>query len=86
MHCETLSNEKSAVEKTADLSEAARRRLLSLRGEPLFLADWLRPVFIHYEVPAAALPPSFVAASLKPAFHLSRTSALGGADAISALG
>jgi uncharacterized protein YqjF (DUF2071 family) len=55
MHCETLSNEKSAVEKTADLSEAARRRLLSLRGEPLFLADWLRPVFIHYEVPIAAL-------------------------------
>jgi uncharacterized protein YqjF (DUF2071 family) len=54
MHCETLSN-KSAAEGSADLSEAARRRLLSIPGEPLFLADWLRPVFIHYEVPAAAL-------------------------------
>jgi hypothetical protein len=52
MHCETLSI-KNTAETTA--SEAARRRLLSIRGEPLFLADWLRPVFIHYEVPAAAL-------------------------------
>jgi hypothetical protein len=29
--------------------------LLSVRGEPLLLADWLRAVFVHYEVPAAAL-------------------------------
>ncbi|HWD93521.1 MAG TPA: DUF2071 domain-containing protein [Verrucomicrobiae bacterium] len=36
-------------------SDAARRRLLSVKGEPLFFADWLRPVFIHYEVPAAEL-------------------------------
>jgi uncharacterized protein YqjF (DUF2071 family) len=54
MHCETLSI-KNTAEMAADLSEAARRRLLSIRGEPLFLADWLRPVFIHFEVPAAAL-------------------------------
>ena len=54
MHCETFKTERP-VESLAGLSEAARRRLLSIRGEPLFLADWLRPVFIHYQVPAAAL-------------------------------
>lgn len=54
MHCETFSP-KNTAERTVDLSQAARRRLLSIRGEPLFLADWLRPVFIHYEIPAAVL-------------------------------
>jgi uncharacterized protein len=54
MHCETLST-KNTADRTADQSEAARRRLLSIPGEPLFLADWLRPVFIHFEVPAVAL-------------------------------
>ena len=54
MRCETL-NLKNPAERNADFSEAARRRLLSIRGEPLFLADWLRPVFIHYEVPAQML-------------------------------
>jgi uncharacterized protein YqjF (DUF2071 family) len=28
---------------------------LSVKGEPLFLADWLRPVFVHYEVSAERL-------------------------------
>jgi Uncharacterized conserved protein len=37
------------------LSETARARLLSLRGEPLFIADWLRTLMIHYEVEPAAL-------------------------------
>jgi uncharacterized protein YqjF (DUF2071 family) len=32
------------------LSDAARERILSVRGNPLFLCDWLRAVFIHYEV------------------------------------
>ena len=32
------------------LSEAARARLLSVRGEPLFIADWDRVLMIHYEV------------------------------------
>ena len=54
MPCETFST-KDTAERTVALSEAARRRLLSIRGEPLFLADWLRPVFIHYEVPTALL-------------------------------
>lgn len=51
MHCET-SSIQSPIESTSD---AARKRLLSLKGEPLFLADWIRPVFIHCEVPAAEL-------------------------------
>jgi uncharacterized protein YqjF (DUF2071 family) len=36
-------------------SESARERLLSLPGEPLFIADWLRTLMIHYEVDPAAL-------------------------------
>ena len=51
MHCETYSIQKPPE----SISEAARQRLLSLPGEPLFLADWLRLVFIHYEVPAHEL-------------------------------
>jgi uncharacterized protein YqjF (DUF2071 family) len=54
MHCETSSIERPG-EPAANPGDAARRRLLSVKGEPLFLADWLRAVFIHYEVPAAAL-------------------------------
>ena len=30
-------------------SEIAKRRLLSIRGEPLFLANWENLIFIHYE-------------------------------------
>ena len=30
-------------------SKIARRRLLSIRGEPLFFANWENLVFIHYE-------------------------------------
>jgi uncharacterized protein YqjF (DUF2071 family) len=37
------------------LSQTARARLLSLPGEPLFIADWLRTLMIHYEVEPAAL-------------------------------
>lgn len=51
MHCET-SSIRQPVEST---SEAARKRLLSAKGEPLFVADWVRPAFIHYEVPAKEL-------------------------------
>src|SRR5438105_955225 len=31
-------------------SEAAQRRLLSVPGEPLFVADWERALMIHYQV------------------------------------
>jgi uncharacterized protein YqjF (DUF2071 family) len=34
---------------TPDTSEMARRRLLSIRGEPLFYAHWDDAIFIHYE-------------------------------------
>lgn len=51
MHCETFNIRKPAE----PCSEAARARLLSVKGEPLLLADWLRPMFIHYEVPATDL-------------------------------
>jgi uncharacterized protein YqjF (DUF2071 family) len=51
MHCETYSIQ-NPIESS---SEAARERLLSVKGEPLFLADWVRPVFVHYEVPAEEL-------------------------------
>lgn len=37
------------------LSAAARERMLNVRGEPLLHADWLRAVFIHFEVDAEAL-------------------------------
>ena len=32
-----------------DGSESARKRLLSIRGEPLFYADWDNVIFIHYQ-------------------------------------
>jgi uncharacterized protein YqjF (DUF2071 family) len=54
MHCETSIIERP-VETAGNLGEAARKRLLSAKGEPLFLADWLRAVFIHYEIPAEKL-------------------------------
>ena len=38
-----------------DANASARRRLLSRRGEPLFVADWDRVLFVHYEVDRAAL-------------------------------
>src|SRR5438067_2049941 len=47
----TLDREKGIV----SLSEEAKHRLLSKRGEPLFYSDWLRPLFIHYEVDPEAL-------------------------------
>ena len=37
------------------LSEGGKRRLLTVPGEPLFLADWERAVFIHYAVDGGTL-------------------------------
>lgn len=37
------------------LSEAARRRMLAVRGEPMFYARWDRAVFIHYAADPATL-------------------------------
>jgi uncharacterized protein YqjF (DUF2071 family) len=40
---------------TSNLSGAARRRLLAIAGEPLFLGAWDHAVFIHYETDPALL-------------------------------
>jgi uncharacterized protein YqjF (DUF2071 family) len=39
---------ESAVASRTTLSDAARRRMLAVRGEPMFYARWDRAVFIHY--------------------------------------
>lgn len=46
---------ESAVAGRSTLSEAARRRMLALRGEPMFYARWDRAVFIHYAADASTL-------------------------------
>jgi uncharacterized protein YqjF (DUF2071 family) len=46
--------ENIAANRTT-LSEAARRRMLAVRGEPMFYARWDRAVFIHYEADPATL-------------------------------
>ena len=38
-------------------SEAGKRRLQEARGEPLFITDWSRAVFIHYAVDPLILQP-----------------------------
>src|SRR5947209_7244970 len=48
----------NAIESQAmrmSASEAARLRLLSLPGEPLFIADWDGVLMIHYRVDADRL-------------------------------
>ena len=53
---EPVGNDVSAWNfATPDTSEIARRRLLSIPGEPLFYATWDRAVFIHYEIDADEL-------------------------------
>jgi len=37
------------------MNVVARRRILSYRGERMFLADWMRVLMIHFEVDADAL-------------------------------
>jgi uncharacterized protein YqjF (DUF2071 family) len=41
--------------ETREPSAMGRRRMLEVRGNPLFVCDWSRAVFIHYEVDAEAL-------------------------------
>src|SRR5436190_10191746 len=45
----------SVIANRSTLSEAARRRMLALPGEPMFYARWDRAVFIHYEADPASL-------------------------------
>ena len=44
-----------ATKLTGALSEAAKGRIERADGRPLFLADWMRAVFIHFETDPAAL-------------------------------
>jgi uncharacterized protein YqjF (DUF2071 family) len=44
-----------AVRETRRPSEAARERMLSRRGEPLFIAGWRRVLMMHFEVDAGTL-------------------------------
>jgi len=46
---------KSVAANRITLSDAARRRMLAVRGEPMFYARWDRAVFIHYEADPTAL-------------------------------
>jgi uncharacterized protein YqjF (DUF2071 family) len=39
------------------LHETARERFLVCEGKPLFVGDWLKAVFIHYEIDPAILQP-----------------------------
>lgn len=50
-----MEAQTSITEVETSLSEAARKRLLSLPREPLFIANWQRTLMIHYEVEPAAL-------------------------------
>jgi uncharacterized protein YqjF (DUF2071 family) len=45
----------SVVRLTCEPSKAARERMLSRLGEPLFVAGWHRVLMIHFEVDARAL-------------------------------
>src|SRR3954451_5022595 len=42
-------------ERSGGINLEAREMILSREGEPLFLANWERAVFIHYEVDAKIL-------------------------------
>src|ERR1035438_5220074 len=50
----TLSS-PSNVRLSCELSRAACERMLSRRGEPLFVAGWHRVLMIHFEVDAQEL-------------------------------
>src|SRR6185503_3046903 len=46
---------QTPVASRSTLSDNARRRMLAIRGEPMFYARWDRAVFIHYAADAATL-------------------------------
>src|SRR5438105_12091519 len=43
------------MQLTDTLSEVARRRFEQAEGRPLFLADWMHALFIHFETDPVAL-------------------------------
>ena len=52
---ERVLREATNIRQITESSAYARKRLIACRSEPLFLADWERTVFIHYEVDPEAL-------------------------------
>src|SRR6185503_8008938 len=46
---------QTPVASRSTLSDNARRRMLAVRGEPMFFARWDRAVFIHYAADPATL-------------------------------
>lgn len=61
MNCAPLEISASSAPPaavTGELSDAAKQRLLTNRGEPLFFARWDRTVFIHYETAPEVLQKS----------------------------
>src|SRR5436190_12345477 len=52
---EAISDKPKVHDREPSVREAARARLLSVPGEPLFIADWNRVLMIHYEVDPARL-------------------------------
>ena len=48
---------ESVAASRTTLSDAARPRMLAVRGEPMFFARWDRAVFIHYAADPALLQP-----------------------------
>jgi uncharacterized protein YqjF (DUF2071 family) len=46
-----------AAHPAVDVSREARRRFLAREKRPLLRADWMRVLFLHYEMPAKRLQP-----------------------------
>jgi len=56
MTCASHVTEETQRERIDPIPSAfARRRMLSERGEPFLLADWMRVLMMHFEVEASAL-------------------------------
>src|SRR5437867_11720981 len=61
-NCEALRTDRT------DLTDAARRRLLSVKGDPFLVADWRNVVFLHYVIRPEILRP-LVPATLELELH-----------------
>src|SRR5437899_1076920 len=48
---------ESCYSNASAASDAARRRLLSVEGDPFLLADWERVLFMHYVIAPEVLRP-----------------------------
>jgi uncharacterized protein YqjF (DUF2071 family) len=67
-NCEALGTDQT---DQTDRSDVARRRVLSLRGDPFLLADWKNVVFLHHVLEPEILRP-LVPAPLELELHEGR--------------